>query len=99
MEHTEIDNRTTLECCPVHLLLSSDCTDLYCLLSEASPRSCSFCYLDLSQRPTYNALGLPFNMAQSTAPTYKYFNVTYPHPFVAHVEINRPDKLNAFIEP
>ncbi len=38
-------------------------------------------------------------MAQSTVPTYKYFNVTYPEPFVAHVEINRPDKLNAFLEP
>ena len=38
-------------------------------------------------------------MAESTIPTYKFYNLTYPHPFVAHVEINRPDKLNAFIEP
>ncbi|KAL8711399.1 MAG: hypothetical protein Q9225_007135, partial [Loekoesia sp. 1 TL-2023] len=32
-------------------------------------------------------------------PSSQYFNLTYPLPYVAHVEINRPDKLNAFIEP
>ncbi|RDW82052.1 enoyl-CoA hydratase family protein [Coleophoma cylindrospora] len=31
-------------------------------------------------------------------PTYKYFLVSTPAPFVAHVQINRPDKLNAFFE-
>lgn len=31
-------------------------------------------------------------------PTYKYFIVTFPAPFVAHVIINRPSKLNAFFE-
>lgn len=36
---------------------------------------------------------------QPPPPTYKYFNLTYPHPYVAHVEINRPEKLNSFIEP
>ncbi|KAI4195301.1 MAG: hypothetical protein LQ346_003466 [Caloplaca aetnensis] len=35
----------------------------------------------------------------SSAPTSQYFNLTYPLPYVAHVEINRPEKLNAFIEP
>lgn len=30
--------------------------------------------------------------------TYKYFLVDYPAPFVAHVQINRPSKLNAFFE-
>ncbi|KIN05605.1 hypothetical protein OIDMADRAFT_188970 [Oidiodendron maius Zn] len=30
--------------------------------------------------------------------TYTYFIVSTPAPFVAHVEINRPQKLNAFIE-
>jgi Enoyl-CoA hydratase/carnithine racemase len=30
--------------------------------------------------------------------SYKYFNVTSPSPYVAHVEINRPEKLNAFHE-
>jgi delta(3,5)-delta(2,4)-dienoyl-CoA isomerase len=30
--------------------------------------------------------------------SYKYFNVTEPQPFVTHVEINRPQKLNAFYE-
>ncbi|RAL08917.1 enoyl-CoA hydratase/isomerase family protein [Aspergillus homomorphus CBS 101889] len=32
--------------------------------------------------------------------TYEYFTVTFPaeHQYVAHVEINRPAKLNAFIE-
>lgn len=29
---------------------------------------------------------------------YEYFNVTFPSEYVAHVEINRPQKLNAFIE-
>ena len=28
--------------------------------------------------------------------TYQHFNVTFPLPHVAHVEINRPTKLNAF---
>jgi delta(3,5)-delta(2,4)-dienoyl-CoA isomerase len=30
---------------------------------------------------------------------YTYFNTTSPSPGVAHVEINRPSKLNAFSEP
>ncbi|CAD6440297.1 bb3e606e-daf6-44bc-ac0b-af0bd85912ef [Sclerotinia trifoliorum] len=34
----------------------------------------------------------------SSKSTYKYFIVTYPAPFVAHVQINRPEKLNAFFE-
>lgn len=39
-------------------------------------------------------------MADSTEnPTYKYFKLTYPIPYVALVEINRPEKMNAFIEP
>ncbi|KAL8799009.1 MAG: hypothetical protein Q9182_006221 [Xanthomendoza sp. 2 TL-2023] len=39
-------------------------------------------------------------MAESSSPpTSPYFNLTYPIPYVAHVEINRPEKLNAFIEP
>ncbi|KAH0492318.1 hypothetical protein TgHK011_007276 [Trichoderma gracile] len=29
---------------------------------------------------------------------YKFFTVTSPAPYVAHVQINRPDKLNAFSE-
>lgn len=34
------------------------------------------------------------------AEAYKqeFFNVTFPSEYVAHVEINRPEKLNAFIE-
>ena len=35
----------------------------------------------------------------ASPPTSRYFNLTYPLPYVAHVEINRPEKLNAFIEP
>lgn len=39
-------------------------------------------------------------MAEADSPpTSQYFNLTYPLPYVAHVEINRPEKLNAFIEP
>jgi delta(3,5)-delta(2,4)-dienoyl-CoA isomerase len=29
---------------------------------------------------------------------YEYFNVTFPAEYVAQVEINRPEKLNAFVE-
>ena len=29
---------------------------------------------------------------------YEYFKVTFPAEWVAQVEINRPEKLNAFIE-
>lgn len=29
---------------------------------------------------------------------YEYFNVTFPSEYVAQIEINRPEKLNAFIE-
>ena len=32
-------------------------------------------------------------------PTYKHFLVDTPIPWVAHVQINRPAKLNAFYEP
>lgn len=42
-------------------------------------------------------------MADQTPPLPRYagatyFRVTSPSPFVAHVEINRPTKLNAFVE-
>lgn len=30
--------------------------------------------------------------------TYKYYNITFPQQYVAHVEINRADKMNAFFE-
>ncbi|KAB8223928.1 ClpP/crotonase-like domain-containing protein [Aspergillus novoparasiticus] len=30
--------------------------------------------------------------------TPKYFNITYPQEYVAHVEINRADKMNSFFE-
>jgi len=29
---------------------------------------------------------------------YEYWNVTFPHAHVAQLEVNRPQKLNAFIE-
>jgi delta(3,5)-delta(2,4)-dienoyl-CoA isomerase len=34
----------------------------------------------------------------STTYNPKYFTVTFPQQYVAHVEINRADKMNAFIE-
>lgn len=40
-------------------------------------------------------------MAQAPLPAYtayKHYAITSPSPFVAHVEINRPTKLNAFLE-
>ncbi|KAI9719103.1 MAG: hypothetical protein M1812_003733 [Candelaria pacifica] len=30
---------------------------------------------------------------------YDHYNLTFPQEYVAHVEINRPSKMNAFIEP
>jgi len=38
-------------------------------------------------------------MGEAIFPSYEYFNVSSPAPYVAHVEINRPNKLNAWIEP
>ena len=29
---------------------------------------------------------------------YEFFNVSFPAAYVAHVEINRPEKMNAFKE-
>jgi Delta3,5-Delta2,4-dienoyl-CoA isomerase len=33
-----------------------------------------------------------------TSYNIKYFKVSYPAEYVAHVEIDRPDKMNAFKE-
>jgi len=38
-------------------------------------------------------------MVSPSLPIYKYFLIDTPLPFVAHVQINRPSKLNAFFEP
>jgi delta(3,5)-delta(2,4)-dienoyl-CoA isomerase len=38
-------------------------------------------------------------MALGYLPTLKFFNVTTPAQHVVHVEINRPQKLNAFFGP
>jgi Delta3,5-Delta2,4-dienoyl-CoA isomerase len=38
-------------------------------------------------------------MEPSTLPSFKFFNLSMPVEYVAHVEINRPDKLNAFYDP
>ncbi|OJD20935.1 hypothetical protein ACJ73_07727 [Blastomyces percursus] len=35
----------------------------------------------------------------ASLPSYKYFNVTFPQEYVAHVETNRSKKLNAYFEP
>lgn len=37
-------------------------------------------------------------MANAADYKYDFFNVTFPAEYVAHVEINRPEKLNAFHE-
>ncbi|KAH8694231.1 enoyl-CoA hydratase/isomerase family protein [Talaromyces proteolyticus] len=34
----------------------------------------------------------------SELPSYKHFNVTFPREYVAHVETNRPEKMNSFFE-
>lgn len=36
------------------------------------------------------------NMASNYSP--KHFKVTFPREYVAHIEINRPNQLNAFFE-
>ena len=38
-------------------------------------------------------------MAFSNIPKPQFFNVSFPSEYVAHVEINRPQKLNAFFDP
>ena len=38
-------------------------------------------------------------MSPSDYPKQQFFNLTFPHPYVAHVEISRAEKLNAFTEP
>jgi delta(3,5)-delta(2,4)-dienoyl-CoA isomerase len=37
-------------------------------------------------------------MAGTQPYNYEFFNVTFPAEYVAHVEINRPEKLNAWKE-
>jgi delta(3,5)-delta(2,4)-dienoyl-CoA isomerase len=37
-------------------------------------------------------------MANAANYQYEFFNVSFPVEYVAHVEINRPEKLNAFKE-
>jgi delta(3,5)-delta(2,4)-dienoyl-CoA isomerase len=38
-------------------------------------------------------------MSSTNAPRPQFFNITFPAEYVAHVEINRPQKLNAFVDP
>jgi delta(3,5)-delta(2,4)-dienoyl-CoA isomerase len=38
-------------------------------------------------------------MAPSDYPKQPHFNLSFPSPYIAHVEIDRPEKLNAFTEP
>lgn len=37
-------------------------------------------------------------MVDQKSYAYKHFNVTFPAEYVAHVEINRADKMNSFFE-
>jgi delta(3,5)-delta(2,4)-dienoyl-CoA isomerase len=38
-------------------------------------------------------------MAPTDYPKQPHFNLSFPSPYIAHVEIDRPEKLNAFTEP
>jgi len=38
-------------------------------------------------------------MEPPTVPSFRFFNLSMPAEYVAQVEINRPDKLNAFYDP
>lgn len=40
-----------------------------------------------------------FEMPPANLPKPQFFNVFFPAEYVAHVEINRPQKLNAFVGP
>jgi delta(3,5)-delta(2,4)-dienoyl-CoA isomerase len=37
-------------------------------------------------------------MANAADYKYEFFNVSFPAEYVAHVEVNRPEKMNAFKE-
>jgi WD40 repeat protein len=63
---------------------------LICLILSKNHQSFSFS----SSSSSHPA---PATMSSST--TYKYFLISSPSPYVAHVQINRPSKLNAFHEP
>ena len=53
--------------------------------------------VNMTNKPTL----APVTMTGDVSGKYnaKYFNVTFPRDYVAHVEINRAEKLNAFYQP
>ena len=51
-----------------------------------------------SPRSPETAKRRPLKMAPKEQYSYEYFNVTFPAEYVAQVEVNRPQKLNAWIE-
>ena len=64
-----------------------DCVDDLHLLASIIP----------SIHSTANSY-LYFTYPTMSFPQYQYFNVSSPEKWVAHVEINRAEKLNAFTE-
>ena len=38
-------------------------------------------------------------MSSNQLPSFRFFKLSAPAPYVIHVEINRPEKLNAFCHP
>lgn len=65
--------------------------------------SSSFIALELFTSPAHTPLFLqtvrmPQDADSTVYTTSPYFRTSLPTPGVIHVEINRPDKLNAFIE-
>jgi len=79
------------------------------LLSTKSTRACLSCASTTTPAFPFPLYAIPRSLLHtnlSHLPTsnmaeqyqYEYFNVSFPAEYVAHVEINRPEKLNAFVE-
>jgi hypothetical protein len=61
------------------------------LYSSPHPSIYSSSWLELNLLPFFKL------SMDKTLTEYKYFNIYHPKPFVAHVEVNRPAQLNAFL--
>lgn len=57
-----------------------------------------FWFGNCESAPVFGKKELGKKKAMTDEYSYEFFNVSFPAEWVAHVEINRPDKLNAFKE-
>ena len=63
---------------------------------KVSTRSCVFLRPILEQ--PFKLLRIRLVVARMSSYNFRHFNVTFPSQYVAHVEINRSEKMNAFFE-